>query len=70
MLSSHLSPVQAAQVGADLKAKKLVAMHWGTLILSDEPPLEPPVLFHQACEALHYSADNIWILNIGETRKI
>ena len=70
MLASHLSPAQAVQVGLDLGAKTLVAMHWGTLILSDEPPLEPPILFHQACEKAKYAAENIWILNIGETRKI
>ena len=70
MLASHLSPAQAVQLGVDLRAKTLVAMHWGTLILTDEPPLEPPILFHEACELAHYSADNIWIFNIGETRKI
>lgn len=70
MLASHLSPSQAVQVGCDLRAKTLVAMHWGTLVLSDEPPLEPPILFHQAGEIANYAADNLWILNVGETRKI
>ncbi len=70
MLASHLSPSQAVQVGRDLRAKTLVAMHWGTLVLSDEPPLEPPLLFHEAGEAAQYSTDKLWILNIGETRKL
>lgn len=70
MLASHLSPEQAVQVGKDLHAKKIVAMHWGTIILSDEPPLEPPLRFYHAAQAAHYLYHDIWILNIGETRKL
>lgn len=70
MLASHLSPEQAVQVGKDLRAKRIVAMHWGTLILSDEPPLEPPLRFHHAAQSAHFPYQDIWILNIGETRKL
>ena len=70
MLTGHLSPEQAVQVGQDLRAKTLVAMHWGTIILSDEPPLEPPLRFYHAAETADYPYHDTWILNIGETRKI
>lgn len=70
MLASHLSPEQAVQVGRDLRAETLVAMHWGTLILSDEHPFEPPSRFHHAAQTANYPHEHIWILNIGETRKI
>lgn len=70
MQTGHLSPEQAVKVGQDLRAKTLVAMHWGTIILSDEPPLEPPLRFYHAAQLANYPYHGIWILNIGETRKI
>lgn len=70
MLAGHLSPEQAVKVGKDLQAETLVAMHWGTLILSDEPPLEPPLRFYHAAQIADYPYYAIWIFNIGETRKI
>lgn len=70
MQTGHLSPEQAVKVGQDLRAKILVAMHWGTIILSDEPPLEPPLRFYHAAQSADYPYHGIWILNIGETRKI
>lgn len=68
MLSSHLSPEQAVQVGQELKSKTLVAMHWGTIILSDEPALEPPLRFYHAAQTANYPYYDIWIYNIGETK--
>ena len=70
MLASHLSPEQAVQVGRDLRAKTLVAMHWATINLSDEPILEPPLRFYHAAQIAQYPYYDIWILNIGETRKL
>jgi L-ascorbate metabolism protein UlaG (beta-lactamase superfamily) len=70
MLAGHLSPEQAVKVGQDLRAKTLVAMHWGTVILSDEPPLEPPLRFYHAAQSANYDYEAIWVLNIGETRSI
>ena len=33
-----------AKIGSDLKSKKIIGMHWGTFMLTDEPVQEPPVL--------------------------
>jgi N-acyl-phosphatidylethanolamine-hydrolysing phospholipase D len=70
MLASHLSPEQAVQVGKDLQAETLVAMHWGTIVLSDEPHLEPPLRFHHAAQEANYAYHDIWVLSIGETKKL
>lgn len=70
MQAGHLSPEQAVQVGKDIRANTLVAMHWGTIVLSDEPPMEPPVRFYAAAQSAGYPYYNIWIFNIGETRKL
>lgn len=37
----HLNPEQAGRAFFDLRAQRLVPMHWGTLQLTDEPLCEP-----------------------------
>ncbi len=70
LTENHLTPRQAVQVGKDIQAKNLVAMHWGTFNLSDEPPSEPPGLFSKAGAELGYSEDAIWVMKIGESRSL
>jgi L-ascorbate metabolism protein UlaG (beta-lactamase superfamily) len=41
MEKHHLNPEQAGQAFLDLGARHLVAMHWGTFKLTDEPLCEP-----------------------------
>ena len=50
----HTNPEEALQVARDLKSKKVIGMHWGTVVLSLEPIMEPPVRFKN-------SARKIWI---------
>jgi len=42
MEKQHMNPEQAVQAFLDLGARRLVAMHWGTFKLTDEPLDEPP----------------------------
>ena len=37
----HTNPEEALQIAKDLKVK-VIGMHWGTIILSLEPIMEPP----------------------------
>ena len=64
----HLNPEEAVAAGRDLGASKLVAMHWGTIVLTDEPPFEPPVRFRAAARAAGYADGRAWVMRIGETR--
>lgn len=41
MQSSHLNPEESYQAYKDLNADKMIPMHYGTFILSDEPITEP-----------------------------
>ena len=41
MKYSHLNPIEALKTFLDLEAKKAVAMHWGTFMLSQEAADEP-----------------------------
>ena len=67
---SHVSPEEAIMIAQDIHTKNSIAMHWGTIKLSDEPILEPPQRFIQAAKKNNINLKNIWILKIGETRKL
>ena len=41
----HTNPEEALQISKDLKSKKIIGMHWGTVVLSLEPIMEPPKSF-------------------------
>ena len=54
----------------DLGARTLLAHHWGTVVLSDEPPFEPPERFRAAARAAGFDDDHTWVMKIGETRAL
>lgn len=64
----HVTPEQAVDIGLDLDVSVFVAMHWGTVKLSDEPIWEPPQRFKDKALSVGIPADRIWIMRIGETR--
>jgi L-ascorbate metabolism protein UlaG (beta-lactamase superfamily) len=66
--STHTTPEEAVRLGRDLGVRTLVPMHWGTLVLSYEPPFEPPVRFLKAGLASGFSEDRLWKMAVGETR--
>ena len=66
----HLNPEEAVAAGRDLRASTLVAMHWGTILLTDEPAFEPPVRFRAAARAAGFPDERAWVMRIGETRTI
>ncbi|MEQ9518265.1 MAG: MBL fold metallo-hydrolase [Parvibaculum sp.] len=70
MHASHATPEEAIQMGLDLKARRVVGMHWGTVVLTQEPPFEPPERFVAAGNDAGYDKDAVWIMKIGETRAL
>jgi N-acyl-phosphatidylethanolamine-hydrolysing phospholipase D len=70
MKASHATPEEAVQIGRDLKAKRIVGMHWGTVLLTVEPPFEPPERFRKAADEQGYEPEDSWIMRIGETRPL
>ena len=65
----HTTPEVALRVGLDVRARHIVAMHFGTFDLADEPLDEPPQRFRAEAERLGLAPDRAWILNVGETRE-
>ncbi|MGB5091963.1 MAG: MBL fold metallo-hydrolase [Parvibaculum sp.] len=70
MKASHATPEEAIQMSLDLRARRAVGMHWGTVLLTVEPPFEPPVRFRQAGRDKGLSDEDVWIMRIGETRPL
>lgn len=66
----HCNPEEAVRLGKQLGARSLAAMHWGTVVLTDEPPFEPPVRFRAAARLAGYADENVWVFRIGETREL
>jgi L-ascorbate metabolism protein UlaG (beta-lactamase superfamily) len=69
MLVSHLTPEQALDVQADVGARRLVAIHWGTFDLAYEPLGEPPVRLRAEARTRGLDAERVWVLRHGETRE-
>jgi L-ascorbate metabolism protein UlaG (beta-lactamase superfamily) len=68
MQPQHMNPEDAGQAFELLGARQLVAMHWGTFKLTDEPLGEPPPRLRRYFEERGLDPARLWILDIGETR--
>ena len=66
----HANPEEALNIGQDLKSKKVLGMHWGTVILSLEDPFEPPIRFKNATNRYGYHIDDAILFKIGEIQKL
>ena len=66
----HTSPEEALNIGKDLKSKKMIGMHWGTVVLSLEPIMEPPKRFKDNARDFGYSRNDAVIFKIGELKKL
>jgi N-acyl-phosphatidylethanolamine-hydrolysing phospholipase D len=64
----HTTPEEALRIALDVRARRMVAMHFGTFDLADEPVNEPPERFRAEAERLGVETDRAWILKVGETR--
>ncbi|MCR6478520.1 MBL fold metallo-hydrolase [Variovorax sp. ZS18.2.2] len=70
MAHVHVTPEEAVALGRDMGAATLVGMHWGTLVVSTEPPFEPPRRFRAEGLAQGYADKALWAMAIGETRAL
>ncbi len=67
MAPVHLDPEEAVRAALDLRARSVVAMHFGTFDLSDEPLDEPPRRFLAEARARGLG-ERAFVPAIGETR--
>ena len=66
----HANPEEALNIGQDLKSKKVIGMHWGTVVLSLEPIMEPPLRFKASAEKYGFKKEDAIIFKIGEVKKL
>jgi N-acyl-phosphatidylethanolamine-hydrolysing phospholipase D len=64
----HTTPEEAVQAFIDLDARVMLAIHWGTFDLADEPLGDPPERMLAEIRRRGIDAGRAWILKIGETR--
>jgi L-ascorbate metabolism protein UlaG (beta-lactamase superfamily) len=70
MAAQHMNPEDAGEAFQRLSARNLVAMHWGTFKLTDEPLGEPPERMRRWFTEHNLDPARLWILDIGETRRL
>lgn len=70
MEPQHMCPEEAVEAARLLGAKQFVAMHWGTFKLTDEPIGEPPERARARWKEGGGEDERLWILDIGETRRL
>lgn len=68
MHTVHVNPEEAVQAAIDVGAKKVLATHFGTFDLADEPVDEPPRRFRVEAGRRGLGEDRAWVLSIGESR--
>ncbi len=66
----HTNPEEALQIAKDLKSKKIIGMHWGTVVLSLEPIMEPRKRFKEGAEKFGFKKEDAVIFKIGEVKKL
>ena len=66
----HTNPEEALRIGKDLKSKKILGMHWGTVILSLEPIFDPPKRFKANSSQYGYIPDDAIIMKIGQVEDL
>ena len=63
----HASPEEAVRIHQDLGCRRSIATHWGTFILTDEPPDEPPLRLVEARQKAGLDDRDFLVLGHGET---
>ena len=66
----HTNPEEALGVAKDLNSKRVVGMHWGTVVLSLEPIMEPPKRLKASAEKFGFKKDDAITFKIGEIKKL
>jgi N-acyl-phosphatidylethanolamine-hydrolysing phospholipase D len=74
MTPVHVDPEEAVHAFTTLRAAHpastpvMIAMHWGTFVLTDEPLDEPPKRARAAWTLATLPAEQLWVMAPGETR--
>ena len=70
MGKQHMNPEEAVRAFSDLRARQLVAMHWGTFQLTDEPIDEPPLRLQREWQQRALDPACCHVLPVGGTLRV
>jgi len=70
MASQHVDPDEALRGFLALGARNLLAMHWGTFKLTDEPTGEPRERILALWAERGLDPARLWLLDVGESRAL
>ncbi len=70
MEPQHIDPYEAGRAFVALGARNLLAMHWGTFRLTDEPVGEPPARLRAWWTEHELDPARLWISDVGEPRAL
>jgi N-acyl-phosphatidylethanolamine-hydrolysing phospholipase D len=77
MRRMHMNPEDAMEAYralrgpyADVPSPTMMAIHWGTFRLTDEPAPEPPERIRRLWKEAGLAEEKLWILKHGETRQL
>ena len=70
MQGQHIDPAQAVQLHRELRARRSLAIHWGSFELADDALDEPPRLLRAALAEAGLADDAMWLLRQGEARSV
>lgn len=65
----HASPEEAVNIAKEIKTKKIIGMHWGSIKLASENPKELFPRIQKHAQEIEYNGE-VMILRIGETISI
>lgn len=68
MHNYHADPEQAVRIHQDIRARRSMAVHWGTFHLTAEPLLEPPELLRAAVREAGLPGEAVTAYAVGESR--
>jgi N-acyl-phosphatidylethanolamine-hydrolysing phospholipase D len=69
MRPHHVDPEEALRAAIDVRADRMLGVHYGTFDLTDEPLDEPPRRFRAAAAASGVDAARVWTPPIGAVRE-
>ncbi|MDP6804763.1 MAG: MBL fold metallo-hydrolase [Rhodospirillales bacterium] len=70
MNGAHCVPRACIGIATDLDVHTLVGIHWGTVPLGSDGPLEAATRFREGARGARIADDRVWLLKIGETREL
>ncbi|KAI1777073.1 Metallo-hydrolase/oxidoreductase [Hypoxylon cercidicola] len=66
----HANPRDAVEIFRDLRCRRAMGIHWGTWVMTPEPPLEPPQLLREALRRGGLPETGLFdVCDVGETRE-